>query len=185
VSNTPGAVDEGTATIGVFLLIASMRQLSVCEASVRKGGWVPKEVEGNARDLSGKTLGIVGMGGIGLTFVNFIRPFGMNIVYHNRKVNKDAPSDVTYVKDLYEMLKQVDVLYLSLPLNANTKGFIGDKEIRTMKKGSIIVNTARGGVIDEEAMIKALQDGHVSCRSPIIRSPLLLAIALPWSFAET
>lgn len=163
MSNTPGAVDEATATTAVFLLIATMRRFSECEAYLRSGKFAPgKHIESDARDLSGKTIGILGMGGIGTTFVNYIRPFGMKMLYHNRRQSATAPQDVEYVQDLYDMLKQVDVLMVSIPLSQSTRGFIGEKEIRAMKKGSIIVNTARGPIIDEEAMIRALQDGHVS-----------------------
>ncbi|WRT70955.1 uncharacterized protein IL334_007954 [Kwoniella shivajii] len=160
VSNTPGAVDEATATTAVFLLIATLRRFSWCEANLRAGGFNPKGVEESARDLSGKTVGILGMGGIGKKMADYIRPFECKIVYHNRKENHLAPADVKYIPDLYDMLAQVDVLMVSIPLNEKTRGFIGEKEIRTMKKGSIIVNTARGPILDEEAMIRALQDGH-------------------------
>jgi glyoxylate reductase len=163
VSNTPGAVDEATATTAVFLLIATMRRFSECEAHLRAGGFSPlKQVESGAHDLSGKTIGILGMGGIGLTIVNYIRAFGMKMLYHNRRKSSSAPADVEYCPDLLDMLGKVDVLMVSIPLSASTRGFIGEKEIRAMKKGSIIVNTARGPIIDEEAMIRALQDGHVS-----------------------
>ncbi|WWC72809.1 uncharacterized protein I206_106773 [Kwoniella pini CBS 10737] len=161
VSNTPGAVDEATATTAVFLLIATMRRFSQCEANLRAGGFNPPGVEASARDLSGKTIGILGMGEIGLQMANYIRPFGCILLYHNRKPNALAPSDVEYIADLYELLGKVDVLMVSIPLSDKTRGFIGEKEIRAMKKGSIIVNTARGPIIDEEAMIEALQDGHL------------------------
>jgi glyoxylate reductase len=163
VSNTPGAVDEATATTAVYLLIATMRRFSECEAHLRAGGFGPlKQVEAQAQDLSGKTIGILGMGGIGSTFASFIRPFGMKMLYHNRRESSAAPPDVYYVSDLYDMLRQVDVLLVSIPLNEATRGLVGAREIRAKKKGSIIINTARGPVIDEEAMIAALEDGHVS-----------------------
>lgn len=163
VSNTPGAVDEATATTAVFLLLSSMRRFSQAEAHLRAGGFAPiPAVESGAHDLSGKSIGILGMGGIGTTFVNYIRPFGMKMFYHNRRKSSTAADDVTYCEDLYEMLGKVDVLMISIPLSDATRGFVGEKEIRAMKKGSIIVNTARGPIVDEEAMIKALQDGHVS-----------------------
>jgi lactate dehydrogenase-like 2-hydroxyacid dehydrogenase len=156
-------VDEATATTAVFLLLATMRRFSECEARLRAGSFPPpKHIESNARDLSGKTIGILGMGGIGTTFVNLIRPFGMKMLYHNRKESATAPNDVEYKEDLYDMLRLVDVLVISIPLNDKTRGLVGEKEIRTMREGSIIVNTARGPIIDEEAMIRALQDGHVS-----------------------
>lgn len=163
MSNTPGAVDEATATTAVFLLIATMRRFSECEAHLRSGKFAPpKHIEADAGDLSGKTIGVLGMGGIGSTIVNYIRPFRMKMVYHNRRKSTTAPGDVEYIPDLYDMLGMVDVLMISIPLSESTRGFIGEKEIRSMKKGSIIVNTARGPIIDEEAMICALQDGHVS-----------------------
>lgn len=163
VSNTPGAVDEATATTALFLLIATMRRFSECEAHLRSGNFAPpKHIEANARDLSGKTIGILGLGGIGMTFVDYIRPFGMKMLYHNRRRSPSASDDVEYIEDLYEMLRRLDVLMISIPLSKSTEGLIGEKEIRAMKRGSIIVNTARGPIIDEEAMIFALEDGHVS-----------------------
>lgn len=162
VSNTPGAVNEATATTAVYLLISCMRHFSMAEAHLRAGGFTPPGVEQSSFDLSGKTIGILGLGSIGITFVNYIRPFGMRMIYHNRKPNAQAPEDLTYVSDMYEMLGQVDVLFVSCPLNEKTRGLVGKKEIRSMKKGSMLVNTARGPIIDEEAMIEALQDGHVS-----------------------
>lgn len=144
-----------------------MRRFSECEAHLRAGGFGPlKQVEAGAQDLGGKAIGILGMGGIGSTFVNYIRPFGMRMMYHNRRESAAAPPDVCYVSDLYDLLRQVDVLLVSIPLNEATLGFIGAKEIRSMKKGAIIINTARGPVIDEEAMIEALEDGHVSAVHP-------------------
>jgi len=163
LSNTPYAVDEATATTAVYLLIGAVRRFSFCEAHLRAGGFgLPKTIERDAHDLSNLTIGVLGMGSIGLSFVNYIRGFGMKMLYHNRSPSKLAPKDIEYVPDLYELLKQVDVLSIHVPLGPATMKLIGEKEIRTMKKGSIIINTARGKVIDEEAMIKALDDGHLA-----------------------
>lgn len=163
-SNTPGAVDEGTATTALYLIIGAIRQFYLCEKHLRNGGFgLDKSVvQAKTHDLSGKTVGILGMGSIGSQLVEYLRPFGVKLLYHNRNPSPTAAKDVTYVKDLDEFLKQLDVLSIHMPLNANTKHFMGDKELRTMKKGSILVNTARGGVIDQKALIKVLQDGHVS-----------------------
>ena len=165
VSNTPGAVDEATATTGVYLLIGAMRNFSQGEKHLRNGGFAPMpEVEARSSDLSGKTIGILGMGSIGVTFARMIQPFGMRILYHNRRESPSAPDFVTYVKDLDEMLEQVDVLSVNMPLSAATEGFVDERKIRKLRKGSIIINTARGKIIDEEALIKALEDGHVGDR---------------------
>jgi glyoxylate reductase len=140
-----------------------MRNFPACEAHLRSGNFAPPpHIESSSRDLSGKTIGILGMGGIGLQFVAYIRPFGMKMIYHNRRISPLAPQDVEYCDDMYEMLGRVDVLTVNVPLNAGTRGLLGRKEIRSMKRGSIIINTARGAIIDEEEMILALQDGHVS-----------------------
>lgn len=140
-----------------------MRNFAKCAAVLRSGGFAPiKEVEGTSFDLSGKTIGVLGMGGIGLLYAGLMRPFGVKLLYHNRKPSPKATPDMEYVSDLNEFLSRVDLLSIHMPLSPATTGFIGEKEIRIMKKGSRIVNTARGKVIDEEALIKALEDGHVS-----------------------
>lgn len=146
------------------MIIGAIRLFYLCEKHLRNGGFgLDKSiVQAKTHDLSGKTVGILGMGSIGSQLVDYLRPFGVKIIYHNRNPSKTAASDVEYISDVYGMLKQVDILSIHMPLNANTKHFLGDKELRTMKKGSILVNTARGGVIDQQALIKVLQEGHVS-----------------------
>lgn len=162
LSNTPGAVDEATATTAVYLLIATMRNFSICEQSLRAGTFKPRHVEGASHDLGGRTLGILGMGSIGLRFAEMVRPFQMRIVYHNRRKAHDAPAYCEYFENLEEMLKVVDVLSINVPLTPETVGLVGKKLIRTMRPGGIIINTARGKIIDEEALLDALEDGHVS-----------------------
>jgi lactate dehydrogenase-like 2-hydroxyacid dehydrogenase len=161
VSNTPGAVDEGTATIALYLLVSTLRQLSIAERNVRtlkwKSGLIP------AHDPSAMTIGILGMGGIGTHFAKMAYALPMKkIYYHNRHPRKDAPEWAEYVPTLDELLEKSNVLSVHCPLNEKTVGLIGEKEIRKLKKGSIIINTARGKVIDQEALVKALEDGHVS-----------------------
>jgi lactate dehydrogenase-like 2-hydroxyacid dehydrogenase len=161
-SNTPGAVDEATATVALFLLLSTMRNTTWAQNHLRAGNFTPMpELEASSFDLSGKTIGILGLGGIGLRFLKMVQPFGMKVLYHNRKPSDRAPKNAEYCEDIYDLLRRVDVLSVHTPLSPQTKNSISDKEIKTMKKGSIIINTARGGVIDEEALIKALQEGHV------------------------
>ena len=88
--------------------------------------------------------------------------FPMRIIYHNRKRADNAPNYCEHFADVEEMLGQADVLSVHVPLRKETKGLVGEKWIRALKSGAIIINTARGKVIDEEAMIEALEDGHVS-----------------------
>lgn len=160
VSNTPGAVDEGTATTALYLLLSALRQFSIAERNLRslqwKSGLIP------AHDPSAMTLGILGMGGIGLHFAKMAQALPVKkILYHNRSPKKDAPEWCEYVPTLEGLLSRVDVLSVHCPLNERTVGLVGEKQIRTLKKGAIIINTARGKVIDEEALIRALDDGHL------------------------
>lgn len=85
---------------------------------------------------------------------------GVRVIYHNRNPHKDAPEWAEYVQDPIKFLEATDVLSVHCPLNEQTTGLVSEKWIRTLKKGSCIVNTARGKVIDEEALIKALEDGQ-------------------------
>lgn len=160
VSNTPKAVDIGTATTALYLLISALRQFSIAERNIRSGKW--KSGLPPAHDPPAKTLGILGMGGIGQRFGEMAQALPMkNIYYHNRKPKADAPAWAEYVADLDEFLEKSDVLSIHCPLNEKTVGLIGEREIAKLKKGSIIVNTARGKVIDETALIAALKSGHV------------------------
>jgi len=98
------------------------------------------------------------------------RAFPMRIIYHSRHKVETAPEWCEYFENVEEMLAQADCLSVHVPLNENTVGLVGEKWIRALKPGAIIVNTARGKVIDEEAMIRALEDGHVSKLSFACRS---------------
>jgi lactate dehydrogenase-like 2-hydroxyacid dehydrogenase len=162
VSNTPGAVDDATATTAFYLLISTLRQYSLAERSLRLGSWKPATTAKIAHDPTGRTLAILGLGGIGLRLAELAHAFPMRIIYHSRHKVSGAPGWCEYFADVEEMLAQADVLSVHVPLRHDTEGLVSEKWIRTLKRGSIIINTARGKVIDEAAMIRALQDGHLS-----------------------
>lgn len=165
VSNTPGAVDDATATTALYLIISALRQYSKAERDVRNGLWKSQLSSGDAHDLTGRTLAILGLGGIGYRLAELAHAFPMRIIYHNRNRVTDAPAWCEYYgkERLNEFLREADVLSVHAPLRPDTEGLVGEKMIRGLKKGSIIVNTARGKVIDEAALIRALEDNHVSC----------------------
>jgi len=162
VSNTPGAVDDATATTALFLIISCLRQFCRAERNILAGNW--KLGLKPAHDPSSKTLAILGLGGIGLRLAELVHAFPMRVIYHSRHPNPDAPSWCEYfaADRLDEMYAQTDVLSVHVPLRAETVGLVGEREIRKLKCGAVLVNTARGKVVDEAAMIRALEDGHLS-----------------------
>lgn len=161
LSNTPGAVDDATATTALYLLISTVRQYSVSERSLRALKWKPNDLKAKTHDLTGRTLAILGLGGIGLRLAELVHAFPMRVIYHSRHRNADAPEWCEYFENVEEMFAQADVLSVHVPLRKETEGLVGEKSIRALKPGAILINTARGKIIDEEAMIRALEDGHV------------------------
>ncbi|CAK7264245.1 hypothetical protein SEPCBS119000_000890 [Sporothrix epigloea] len=168
VSNTPTAVDEATADLHIFLLLGAMRNLTPAMNTVREGLWHGTHGEPPlGRDPEGKTLGILGMGGIGRTVARKAHAaFGMKIRYHNR--NRLAPAieaelgGAEFVPQLSDLLSGVDVLSINVPLSAHTRHMIGAAQFAQMKRGIVVVNTARGAVIDEQALVDALESGQVA-----------------------
>ncbi|TFK44869.1 D-isomer specific 2-hydroxyacid dehydrogenase [Crucibulum laeve] len=161
LSNTPGAVDDATATTALYLMISTLRQYSVAERSLRALKWKPSGLNSKTHDLTGRTLAILGLGGIGLRLAELAHAFPMRIIYHSRHKATNAPEWCEYFENVEEMLAQTDVLSIHVPLRKETEGLVGEKWIRALKPGAIIINTARGKVIDEEVMIRALEDGHL------------------------
>lgn len=110
-------------------------------------------------DIFGKTLGIIGLGEIGMTVLKIAKGFGMDVIVYTRTHDESLAQeyDFEYVKDVDELLKKADIITLHLPLNEHTKHIINKKNVTKIKKGAFLVNTARGGLIDTEALIEGLQ----------------------------
>ncbi|CCM04644.1 uncharacterized protein FIBRA_06828 [Fibroporia radiculosa] len=164
VSNTPGVGDAATATTALYLMISSLRCFTEGELNIRSGLWRPPSVAKRAHDLEGHTLAIIGLGGIGLRFAEFAHAFPMHVVYHNRHKLPQAPEYCEYfdAEHLDEMLANADVLSVHVPLNKHTERLVDWQMIAKLKRGAVLINTARGRVIDESAMIKALEEGQLS-----------------------
>ena len=160
LSNTPGSVNNATATTAVFLMISVFRGFSYAERSLRQLKWKPEDF-GHMRDLEGKTLAILGLGGIGTRLAELAHAFHMRIIYFSRRRNPLAPRFCEYIKEVEEMIRQADALSIHVPLCPETTGLVGERWIRMLKPGAVIINTARGKVIDEEALMRALEDRHV------------------------
>ncbi|OQE24695.1 hypothetical protein PENSTE_c007G05923 [Penicillium steckii] len=159
VSSTPVAVNNATADVGIFLMIGALRQAYVPQAALRAGQWHGQTTLG--RDPQNKVLGILGMGGIGREMATRAKAFGMKIQYHNRsRLSPELENGATYVS-FDELLANSDVFSLNLALNASTRHIIGAPEFAKMKDGVVVVNTARGALIDEKALVAAIDSGKV------------------------
>ncbi|THH04427.1 hypothetical protein EW146_g10181, partial [Bondarzewia mesenterica] len=163
VSNTPRAVDDATATTALYLMISALRQFAKAERNLRANNWKYGLSSAVQHDLTGRTLAVLGLGGIGLRLAELAHAFPMRIIYHSRSRNENAPEWCEYFGEdkLDEFLGLADVLSVHVPLKKETEGFVGQEMIRKLKKGAVIVNTARGKVIDEAAVIRALEDEHL------------------------
>ncbi|KAM0470537.1 hypothetical protein ACHAPX_009904 [Trichoderma viride] len=162
VSNTPTAVDDATADVTIWLLLGALRNLPIGIKALREGKWRGSPLPQLGHDPQGKILGILGMGGIGRNVAAKARAFGMRIRYHNRhRLSPELEDGAEYV-DLETLYKESDVLSLNLPLNPSTRHSVAAPEFALMKPGIVIVNTARGAVMDEAALVDALASGKVS-----------------------
>jgi glyoxylate reductase len=144
----------------MFLIIGALRRIHIPLTTVRAGSWRGSSPQ-LGRDPQDKVLGILGMGGIGQQVAVRARAFGMKIQYHNRKpINPELEQGAKYVS-FEELMKTSDVLSLNCSLRKETEGIIGKKEFAMMKDGVVVVNTARGKLINEEALVEALKSGKV------------------------
>lgn len=161
ISNTPGAVDAATADTHMFLILGALRNFSFGERQLRAGKWLNDVAIAN--DPEGKVLGIVGMGGIGRALRDRCAPFGFSkILYYNRRrLAPELEKGAVYVPVLADLLREVDVLALNCPLTDETYHLINAQTLAQMKRGVVITNTARGRVVDEAALVAALESGQV------------------------
>ena len=163
-TNTPGVLTGATADMAFALLLAVARRLREGDELVRSGnwtGWQPLQLLG--AQVSGATLGIVGLGRIGRAVARRARGFDMTVLYHNRNRDGDAESDlgVRYVS-LDELLELSDFVSLHAPLTKETRHMLAAAELRRMKPSAVLINTARGAVVDEAALVEALRDGTIA-----------------------
>ncbi|HZX11009.1 MAG TPA: D-2-hydroxyacid dehydrogenase [Acidobacteriota bacterium] len=157
VRNTPTATTISVAEHTFGLMLGAVRQHGRGNLSMKQHKWEKKKLKGS--ELYGKTLGIIGSGRIGLAVAQRAIAFGMKVlVYDVIEVKTDL--DIEQVS-LHELFKRADIISLHLPLTKDTKHIISDEEFSKMKDGVVIVNAARGGVVDEKALLKALNEGKV------------------------
>ena len=159
VSNTP-VVTEDTADLTLALLLAAARKLNVFEGMLRAGEWQASQAQLGTR-IHGKTLGIVGFGAIGQAVARRALGFGMSVVYHGPRRKHGAEQSIAarYCQSLTDMLSQSDFVSLNCPLDEHSRHLINRDTLGSFKIGAILINTGRGGLIDEAALVEALRSG--------------------------
>lgn len=163
ITNTPNALTDATADLTMALLLALLRRVIEGDRLVRVGGfagWAPDLLVGS--DMKGKVLGILGPGRIGKAVARRARAFGMTVIAYGRSPrdegNPDDPPRVAFE----DLLRRSDVVSLHLPLTAETRSLFNAETIGRMKPGSWLLNTARGGLVDETALVRAIDSGQVA-----------------------
>jgi glyoxylate reductase len=158
VCNTPGVLDETTADLAFFLMLAAARRTSDAEADLRQGRWQGFRMNRFlGEDVHGRTLGVVGFGRIGQAVARRAAGFGMQVLHHSRH---DTGLD-GWVADLDDLLRAADIVTLHVPLTPATTGLMDARRLGLMKPTAVLVNTARGPVVHEEALAIALEDGTI------------------------
>ena len=164
VANTGSVVAVPTAEITMLLILATMRRVGPSIELIRGGAWKGLAATPPAgAELSGKALGIVGLGGIGSEVPRRAGAFGMTVLYHNRRpAPTEREQDAQYVDTLAGLLGQADVISLNCPLTVQTREMINPSTLALMKPGAVLINAARGELLDETAVIGALESGQMS-----------------------
>lgn len=161
VTNTPDVLNETTADMAFALLLATARRVTEAEAYLRNGEWKRWEIEQLLGvDVFGTTLGILGMGRIGMAIARRARGFGMRVLYQNRSRAMDEQGAQWVDKET--LLRTSDHVVLVLPYSAATHHTIGDAELSLMKSSATLINIARGGIVDDAALARALKAGRIA-----------------------
>jgi glyoxylate reductase len=165
VSNAPSGVDDSTADFAMALMLASARQLVEAVNTTMNGGWQrfgPMESPYLGHDVYENTLGIVGLGRIGSKVARRARGFDMKILYYDIVRNpREKELGAEFIPDLHKMLGMADYVTVHVPLNNETRHLIGARELAAMKPSAILINTARGGLVDPKALYDALKSKKI------------------------
>jgi glyoxylate reductase len=157
VTNTPGVLTAATADLTFALLLAVRRRIVVADRAVRErrwhGGWADPDFLG--REVSGATLGIVGLGRIGSAVAHRTEAFGMQVLHHSRRRDREG------WRELDELLAEADVVSLHVPLTEDTRGLLDRSRLGLLRDGACLINTARGAIVDEAALVGELVSGRI------------------------
>jgi D-3-phosphoglycerate dehydrogenase len=159
VTNTPGILTDEVADLAIGLMLASARQIVFADRYVRDGTWASKGPLPLGRSVANKTMGVVGLGGIGRAIADRGVAFRMRVIYSGPRRKPDVPYD--YVDDLVELARQSDFLMVACKGGPETRHLVSAAVIAALGPAGTLINVARGSVVDEEALIKALSGGHL------------------------
>ena len=159
VTNTPDVLNEEVADTALGLLLCTVREFPQAERYLRAGKWLEKAYPLSKGTLRDRTVGMVGMGRIGKAIARRLDAFGVPVVYHSR--NPQAGVSYRYYGDLIDMARAVDTLMIIVPGGASTRNLIGEKVFDALGPNGIVINMARGSVVDEPALVKALQERKI------------------------
>ncbi|MFC0274381.1 2-hydroxyacid dehydrogenase [Metabacillus herbersteinensis] len=191
ITNTPGVLTETTADLTFALLMATARRIVESSNYIREGKWEtwsPMLLTG--QDIYGSTLGIIGMGRIGEALAKRAAGFNMKLLYHNRSRKEELEQELglSYT-DMNSLLRESDFVCVLTPLTPETKNLIDYEQLALMKETAVLINTARGGVVNEEALYEALKNGEIwaagldvfeqepiSMENPLLSLPNVIAI---------
>lgn len=161
VLNAPAGNTVSAAELTLALILSMVRCVAEADASIRAGEWARSRFKG--AELRGRTLGLVGAGRIGGEVAKRCRAFGMNVVAYDPYLTDERAAEIHAERaELHDVLERADVVSLHVPLTDTTRGMIAAAELARMKKGSFLVNVARGGIVDEAALAAALESGHLA-----------------------
>jgi lactate dehydrogenase-like 2-hydroxyacid dehydrogenase len=159
LTHTPGVLNEEVADTALGLLLCTVRELPQAERHVRAGKWTAAHYRLTPATLRDRTVGMVGMGRIGKAIAKRLEAFGMPIVYHSRNPQPDVP--YRYYPKLVDMARDVDTLMVIVPGGAGTRNMINAEVLEALGPNGILINMARGSVVDEPALIKALKEKKI------------------------
>ncbi|KAB8032206.1 phosphoglycerate dehydrogenase [Fluviispira multicolorata] len=161
VVNTPGKNTNSAAELTFGLLLALVRKIPQAHLSTSAGGWNRHKFSGT--ELGGKTIGLVGLGNVGHRVARFAKGFDMRVIAYDPYISEDVfrKNHAERKNTLEELLAECDILSVHVPLNKETKGMVSTVELKKMRKGGIVLNAARGGIVSEKALLEVLNEGYV------------------------
>lgn len=163
VCNTPGVLTDATADLAFALMLAHARSLFPADRALRNGDWGEwSPVFMLSRDLHGKTLGIIGLGAIGTAVAERAKGFKMPLLYWSRSRKPEVEAELgIQFRELDDLMRESDYVSINVALTEETRGLIGERELGLMKPNGVLINTARGPIIDQDALYRAIVEGRI------------------------